>query len=71
MPKILAILLLTAALSFTTFAQKNQGKELRDAVDRVNEASKVMNSVMGITEKSIPRDLLQKAKAIVVFPEKC
>ena len=68
MPKLLAILLLTAALSFTTFAQKNQGKELRDAVDRVNEASKVMNSVMGITEKSIPRDLLQKAKAIVVFP---
>lgn len=47
---------------------KNSGKELRSAVDRVNAASKVMTDVMKIADKSIPRDLLDKAKAVVVFP---
>ncbi len=49
-------------------AQKNPGKELKAAVDRVEDASDVVEDVMKVAEKSIPRDLLQKAKAIVVFP---
>ncbi len=49
-------------------AQKNPGKELKAAVDRVEDASDVVEEVMKVAEKSIPRDLLQKAKAIVVFP---
>jgi lipid-binding SYLF domain-containing protein len=58
------ILFSTAAI-----AQKNKtGKDLRDAVDRVNKASAVMTEVMAIKDKSIPRDLLEKAKAVVVFP---
>lgn len=61
-----------AAFSSNTFAQddkdKSRGKELRAAVDRVDKASKVIDEVMKVAEKSIPRDLLQKAKAIVVFP---
>jgi len=67
--KLIVVLFAVAALSFSAFAQtKNQGKELRDAVDRVDKASDVMRAVMSVPEKSIPRDLLQKAKAIVVFP---
>jgi lipid-binding SYLF domain-containing protein len=63
------VLVAVLALSFSTFAQKkNQGKELRDAVDRVNKASEVMDEIMKIADKSIPRDLLAKANAIVVFP---
>src|SRR5687768_9999286 len=56
---------------FTTavFAQKNKtGKDLQDAVQRVNKASAVMTEVMSMPDKSIPRDLLDKAKAVVVFP---
>jgi len=69
MSKFLFVLAAVLALSFSTFAQKkNQGKELRDAVDRVDKASEVMNEIMKIADKSIPRDLLAKANAIVVFP---
>lgn len=64
-------IVLTAMLAVTAiigYGQKKTGKELRDAVNRVDKASDVMVEVMKITEKSIPRDLLQKAKAVVVFP---
>lgn len=47
---------------------KTTGKELKAAVDRVDDASDVVSEVMKIAEKSIPRDLLQKANAVVVFP---
>jgi len=55
---------------FSTFAaaQKKTGNDLRDAVERVEKASDVMERVMKIRDKSIPRDLLAKAKAVVVFP---
>lgn len=68
MSKIVVLMLAVIALSTNTYAQKNQGKELRDAVDRVNKASEVMNEIMKIADRSIPRDLLAKANAIVVFP---
>lgn len=47
---------------------QDKGKELRSAIDRVDKASDVIKQVMKISERSIPRDLLSKAKAIVVFP---
>ncbi len=65
------MLALAAALAFVTSASaqnKSAGKELKAAVDRVDDASEVVRDVMKVAEKSIPRDLLQKAKAIVVFP---
>lgn len=70
MSKYVFVLFAIFVFGFSAFGQKkkNQGKELRDAVDRVDEAAEVMREVMGVPEKSIPRDLLQKAKAIVVFP---
>lgn len=64
---ILAITLL-AIFSTTAFSQKNRGKDLQNAVDRVNKASDAMTQIMSIKDKSIPRDLLAKAKAVVVFP---
>lgn len=68
-----AILLSFSFIAFSShsFAQnndKNKGKELKAAVDRVDKASDVIDEVMKVAEKSIPRDLLKKAKAIVVFP---
>ena len=55
---------------FSTFsvAQKKTGNDLRDAVERVEKASDVMDKIMKARDKSIPRDLLAKAKAVVVFP---
>src|SRR5262249_24353381 len=43
-------------------------KEMKGAVERVDKSSDVMTEIMKIPDKSIPHDLLQKAKAIVVFP---
>ena len=55
--------------STTALAQKDKtSKDLQDAVERVNEASEVMTEIMSIRDRSIPRDLLDKAKAVVVFP---
>ncbi len=56
------------ALGTSAFGQKNKGKELQAAVDRVDKASAVMNEIMAVSDKSIPSDLLDKAKAIVIFP---
>ncbi|MEO8573217.1 MAG: lipid-binding SYLF domain-containing protein [Pyrinomonadaceae bacterium] len=49
-------------------AQKQTGKDLQDAVKRSDRAAKTMGEIMAIKDKSIPRDLLAKAKAVIVFP---
>src|SRR5438874_822357 len=61
------LLLVVAGLSSSGFAQKN-GKELREAVDRVDKSADVVAAIMKAEDKSIPKDLLNRAKAIVVFP---
>ncbi len=64
-----ALIALLVVFSTTAFAQNNKtGKDLQNAVKRVNDASKVMTQIMSIKDRSIPRDLLDKAKAVVVFP---
>ena len=65
---LLSAFALLLVIAPAALAQKKTGKDLREAVERVNKASEVMREVMAIKEKAIPRDLLDKAKAIVVFP---
>lgn len=67
MKGILTVSLLALCTTLVS-AQKKTGKDLQDAVERVNKASAVMTEIMSIRDKSIPRDLLNKAKAVVVFP---
>ena len=63
------LIALLALFSIAAHAQRDKtGKDLREAVERVNKASEVMTEIMSIRDKSIPRDLLAKAKAVVVFP---
>jgi lipid-binding SYLF domain-containing protein len=62
---VLGLLTITAA---NATAQKKTGHDLQDAVKRVEAASAVMTEIMSIRDKSIPRDLLEKAKAVIVFP---
>ena len=54
-------------LGVNSFGQTN-AKELRGAEERVNKASDVITQIMRANDKAIPRNLLEKAKAIVVFP---
>jgi lipid-binding SYLF domain-containing protein len=59
---------LLVLFSTSAIAQNKAGRDLQDAVKRVNDSSAVLTEIMGIRDKSIPRDLLAKAKAVVVFP---
>lgn len=65
-----AALSLVAVFIFVSsgVAQKDPGKQLKNAVERVDKSSATFKEIMGIAEKSIPRDLLRKANAIVVIP---
>lgn len=42
--------------------------ELKDAKERVQKASDTLTEIMGDADKSIPRELIEKAQAVVVFP---
>ncbi len=61
-------LVIIALSAFAVSAQKKQGKQLTDAVDKVNDASAAINQIMRAKDNGIPRDLLNKAEAVVVFP---
>lgn len=64
---ILSIVLVTCALGMPTFAQK-KGKEANEAARRSNDAAEVFNEIMGAADNAIPRELIDKAQAIAVFP---
>jgi lipid-binding SYLF domain-containing protein len=62
--------LLLMALCLTAVAaeaQKNN-KRMADATRHSQAAAKVFNEIMGVADKSIPRELLDKAEAVAVFP---
>lgn len=64
---ILSIVIFTTFTAFT-FGQKKTGSDLKQAVERVDDATEAMSEIIGMKDRSIPRDLLKKAKAVVVFP---
>jgi lipid-binding SYLF domain-containing protein len=64
---ILSIALVTCALGMPTFAQK-QGKNANEATRRSNDAATVFNEIMGAPDNAIPKELIEKAQAIAVFP---
>src|SRR5690349_6661760 len=68
MRHVVVSFVIIALSAFASFAQKNQGKQLTDAVDKVNDASAAINQIMRASDKGIPRDLLNKAEAVVIFP---
>ena len=65
---VLSTIILIALSAISVSAQRNKGKQLTDAVDRVNNAAAAINQIMRAGDKGIPRDLLNKAEAVVIFP---
>ena len=49
-------------------AQKYNPKEITEAAKTAQNATTALNQIMAISDKSIPTDLLRKAKAVAVFP---
>jgi lipid-binding SYLF domain-containing protein len=68
--RVVGMLTLTAViclLSGPTFAQ-NKGKKANEATQHSKDAAKVFNEIMGAADQSIPKELVEKAQAIAVFP---
>ena len=59
--------LLLASYSVPAPAQKKS--RMQDAARHTREASEVFTQIMNIKEKAIPKELLDKAEAIAVFPD--
>ena len=55
-------------LSVCTFAQKANQKEISAAAKTSQKATKALDEIMAVSDKSIPTDLLRRAKAVAVFP---
>jgi lipid-binding SYLF domain-containing protein/osmotically-inducible protein OsmY len=62
-----SVLLMLSLMSITVPAQRRHGRA-NDAARHARAAAEVFNEIMGVKEKSIPRDLLDKAEAVAVFP---
>lgn len=59
------------AVSANAFAQQDRERSTRKAraaAEQSAKAARVFNEIMGTRERSIPRDLLDRAEAVAVFP---
>ena len=68
---LLLFVILVAGFFSTSFAQTSRErstKKARDAAKQSAKAARVFEQIMATREKSIPRDLLQRAEAVAVFP---
>ena len=68
--KFLAIIAAVLFASIQMFAQNGTAdeKDLREAETRARNASKAFNEIMRKSDKAIPRELLDRAEAVAVFP---
>ena len=62
-------LMLALLLAFSTpLASAKKENRLKDATRHSTDAAKVFTEIMNVREKAIPKELLDKAEAIAVFP---
>lgn len=66
--KYTLIIVALISLSLATFGQKQNDKEVAQAAKTAQKATKALDEIMAIRDRSIPADLLRKAKAVAVFP---
>ncbi len=65
---IVAFCITALGFSMPAAAQNKNNKEISEAAKTSQKATKALNEIMEIRDRSIPQDLLDKAKAIAVFP---
>lgn len=72
----IVVLVLAASFCFTAItvnaqdakSSKEIKKQQKEGLNEVREASKVFREIMNVPDKAIPRELLERAEAIGVFP---
>jgi lipid-binding SYLF domain-containing protein len=63
---VLFVVLALVLLPIGTAAQKNR---MKDAERHAGEAAKVFTEIMNVKDHAIPKELLDKAEAVAVFPD--
>jgi lipid-binding SYLF domain-containing protein len=63
----LSLMLALCLIAAPTFAQKT-GKRANDARRHTADAARAFNEIMGAPDNGIPKELVDKAQAIAVFP---
>ncbi|HMJ26339.1 MAG TPA: lipid-binding SYLF domain-containing protein [Pyrinomonadaceae bacterium] len=61
-------LLLIAGASTAAQGQSKNAKKIAEATKEAQKAAQVFTEIMNISDRAIPRNLLDKAEAIAVFP---
>src|SRR4029079_9933333 len=64
----LLIVLFTFAVAFAQGSRERSTKKTQAASQQSSNAARVFTELRGPREKSMPRDLLDKAEAVAVFP---
>ncbi|MCI0336752.1 MAG: lipid-binding SYLF domain-containing protein [Acidobacteria bacterium] len=62
-------LCLALSISVASLAQTKAPKSLKDEVNQSQKAAEVFREIMGVPEKEIPREILDKAECVAVFPQ--
>ena len=62
------LMLVVVSASFAQTTRERSMKKARAAADQSAKATRVFEQIMATHERSIPRDLLDRAEAIAVFP---
>lgn len=63
------LLLIVAVLGQVTSVMSQGKSRMQDAARHARDAADVFSEIMNIREKAIPKELLDKAEAIAVFPD--
>ncbi|MGB9179451.1 MAG: lipid-binding SYLF domain-containing protein [Pyrinomonadaceae bacterium] len=61
-------LIIVLSMAVAAQTRPKNTKRLRDATSQSEKAAHVFEKVMAVPEKSIPRELLDRAEAVAVFP---
>jgi lipid-binding SYLF domain-containing protein len=59
---------LSAASGTMAQGHKKNAKKISDAASQSAKAARVFNEIMTVPDKSVPKDLLDRAEAVAVFP---
>src|SRR5436853_701056 len=62
------VLLSISTIALAQTDRERSAKKAREAADQSAKAARVFDQIMATREKSIPKDLLDRAEAVAVFP---
>lgn len=63
------VILMGGLVNAQTEAQGLRGRDIKEGAKQAEKSAKVLNEIMGTPDKGIPRDLLEKAECVLVFPD--